>query len=60
MGYNSDVDYKVSKPKNEPCAQEEKEENSDAHYVNMEISRKGTFCQRMMPCNLMQRIQWLH
>ena len=26
----------------------------------MEIPHEGTFCQRMMPHNVMQRIQWVH
>ena len=35
--YDPYVDYEVSEPKIQPVAQEEKEENSDAEYANMEI-----------------------
>ena len=55
-----DVDYESSEPKIEPDTQEEKENNSDAEYANMEIPFDGTFHQRMTPCNVMQRIQWVH
>ena len=47
--YNLDIDYEGSEPKNEPVAQEEKEENSNAEYENMEIPQARTFYQRMMP-----------
>ena len=60
VDYNLKVDYDGSEPENEPGAQEEKEENSDTEYVNMETTHNGTFCQRMMPCNVMQRIEWLN
>ena len=60
IDYDLDIDYDGSEPKNEPVAQEEKEENSNAEYVNMEMTCGGTFHQRMMPCNVMQRIQWIH
>ena len=36
--YDPNINYEESESKNEPLAQEEKEENSDAEYVNMEIS----------------------
>ena len=39
--YNPDVDYEGSESKIEPVAQEEKEENSDAEYANMEIPCVG-------------------
>ena len=35
-------------------------ENSNVEHANMEIPWAGTFHQRMMPCNIMQRIQWVH
>ena len=51
--YGLDIEYEGSEPKNEPDVQEEKEENSDAEYVNMEVPCDETFCQRMMPHNVM-------
>ena len=58
--YDLDVNYEGSEPKNESVAQEKKEENSDAEYANMEIPQEGTFHQRMMPHNVLQRIQRVH
>ena len=37
-----DVYYEGSEPEIEPVAQEEKEENSDAEYANMEIPQEFT------------------
>ena len=37
IDYNPDVDYEGSEPKNEPVAWEEKEENSDTEYANIEM-----------------------
>ena len=48
-----------SEPKNETVAQEGKEENSNAEYANMEIPQAWTFCQRMMACKVLQKIQWV-
>ena len=56
VGYNPDIDYERLEPKNEPLAQAEKEENTDAKFTNMEIPQAETFYQRMMPCNVVQRI----
>ena len=42
VDYNPNIDYYLSEPRNEPVAQEEKEENSDAEHGNMEIPPKGT------------------
>ena len=58
--YDPDIDYERSKPKNKPDSQEKKEENTDIEYTNMEIPHNGTFHQRMMPCNNVQRIQHVH
>ena len=57
VDYDLHIDYERSDPKNEPVAQEKKDENSDAEYANMEVSQAGTFHLRMMPCNVLQRIQ---
>ena len=45
--YNLDIDYEGSESKNEPFAQEEKEENSDAKYSKMEIPHHGTLGSSM-------------
>ena len=37
VDYDLDIDCEGSKQKNEPIAQEEQQENSDAEYANMEI-----------------------
>ena len=58
--YDPDVDYEESEPKNEPGAQKEKEEHSDTEYANIEIPCNGTFHQKMMPCNVRQRIKCVH
>ena len=58
--YDLDVDYEGSDPQNKPDSQEEKEENSDAEYAKMEIPHDETVCQRMMHCNILQRIQHVH
>ena len=49
VDYGPNIDYAGSEPKIELVAQEEKEENSNAEYANMEIPCKGTFFQRMIP-----------
>ena len=58
--YDPDVDYEGSEPDNKPVDQKNNEENSKAEYAKMEIPHTGTFCQRMMFCELMIGIQWLH
>ena len=60
VDYDLDIDYYGSASKNEPVTQEEKEENSDAEYTNVEITQDRTFCQRILPCNVMQEIQQVH
>ena len=55
--YDPNVNYEGSEHENEIVGQEEEEKNSNAEYVNMKIPQAGTFHQRMMPCNVMQRIQ---
>ena len=58
--YDPHVDYERSESRNEPDAQGEKEENSDAEYMKMEIPHAGTFCLRMTYCNVLQRILHVH
>ena len=60
VDYNLEVDYERTEPENETVSQEEKEENSDAEYVNMDVPQAGTLHQRMMPCNALQRNQKVH
>ena len=59
VDYDLDRDYEGSEPMNEPVAQETKEENPNTEYANMDIPQEGSFHQRMMPRNIMQRIQWV-
>ena len=47
IDYGLDVDYEESEPKIEPDAQEEKDENSDKEYTNIDIPCDRTLCQRM-------------
>ena len=49
----------TSEPKNEPVAQEKKDEKFDTEYANMDIPHAGTFHWRMMPCNVLKRFQWV-
>ena len=58
--YNIDIDYEGSEPKNGPDAQEKKERDSDTEYAEIKVSCSGTFHQRMMHCNILQRIQSVH
>ena len=58
--YDPDKDFEGSNPINEPVAQEEKEEDPNAENVNLEIPCTGTFHQRMMPCNVLKNIRWVH
>ena len=60
VDYDLDIEYEVSEPKNEPVAQAEEEENSDAEYAHREIPQAGTFCHIMMPHDVLQRIKWIH
>ena len=60
VDYILDVDYEGSETKNATVALEEEEENSVTEYVCIEIPHEGTFHQRMMPCNVILRIQWVH
>ena len=55
-----EVAYEGSEPENVSDAQEEKEKNSDTKYSNMEIPHDQTFCQWMMHCNVLQKIQHVH
>ena len=58
--YNPDVGYERSEAKVEQSAQEQREVDPDAEYVNMEIPQEGTFHQRMMPWEQYMGIVWVH
>ena len=47
--YDPDIDYEGSEPKVEPDAREQREIDSDAEHVKMEMPREGTLHQKMMP-----------
>ena len=47
--YDLDVDYEGSEPKAKQSAQEQREVDPDAEFVEMEIPQDGTLHQRIMP-----------
>ena len=47
--YDSDKDYEGSELEVEPDAQEQREVDPDAEYAQMEMSRCGTLCPRIIP-----------
>ena len=57
--YDLDIDYEGSEPKNEPVTQEEKDKDPNAECASMKILCTGTFCQRMILCNVLKSIQWV-
>ena len=49
VDYNLDIDNERSEPEVQQSAQEQREVNPDAEYVEMEMPRNGTLCKRMIP-----------
>ena len=58
--YDPDVDNVGSEPKVEPVAQDEREFDPDAEYVEMEIPQDGTPHQRIMPWDQHMGILQVH
>ena len=60
VDYNPDVDYEGSESKVEPVTQGQKEEDPDAEYAKMEMSRSETLHQRMIPWEVYMGILRVH